>query len=141
MSKILKLTSVLLVAMVVGFTFGSCKEDEDEDLKPTSQQTVTSQDPSDAVAGTYAGKMTIGGTVTNDAYVVTLQRQTSTTVTMQAKFLGDDPAAFVVEEAKAGGYELKNSSWGNLTAYVNGKTLTVNYLTQGGYLASYVGTK
>ncbi len=141
MSKIFKLMSVLFVAMFVGISFGSCKEDDDETLQPNTQQTVTQQDPSDAVAGTYAGKMTIGGTVTDDAYVVRIERQTSTTITMHAKFMGDESAAFVVEEAKAGGYELKNSSLGNITAYVSGKTLTVNYLTQGGYMASFVGTK
>ena len=120
---------VLLLALATILPIASCKKDNTE-----------TSDYATAVSGVYTGKLLYGTETVKDAYVVTLSRISSTVVSMSADFLDGDVTNFNV--TKSGNtYSLSSESVYNITTTVSGKQLNISYLTTGGYMFSFSGTK
>ena len=68
MKELTKLFSMLLIVLALGFT--SCGSDDKDDDAPSPQISLA-----DKVAGTYSGRLSLGETVLEDAYIVTVTKQ------------------------------------------------------------------
>lgn len=93
------------------------------------------------IAGVYTGKLLYGVEIIEDAYVVTLSRVTSTVVTMYAPFFGTDMSANFNIEKEGNVYSLISATVYNMTTTITGKQMTINYLTEGGYMYTFSGSR
>ena len=93
------------------------------------------------VAGVYTGKLLYGTEIIEDAYVVRLNRVSSTVVTMYADFFGDDLCANFNISREGNVYSLYSATVYNMTTTVSGKQITINYLTTGGNMYTFSGAK
>lgn len=96
-------------------------------------------DLSGHVAGVYTGQLKYGTEVVEDAYVVTITRLSSSVVSMDAKFLDTEYNFNVTKEGNV--YTLSSATVYNITTTVSDKQMTLNYLTKGGYMYTFLGTR
>ncbi len=121
----------MVVMLLSAMSFVSCGSDDPED-EPVV-------DYASKVAGKYSGQLKYGDEIVEDVYVVSIEKLTSNTVSMEANFL-DEKINFSIEKSGSQ-YLLKNSNHVSITSVVSGKSLTINYLTVGGYMFTYIGVK
>ena len=103
-------------------------------------QMSRSLDLADRVAGAYSGKLTLGSEVLEDAYIIKVTKLTSTTVSVDAPFFGGEKYNFNLEQ-QGNQILFTNSTMQNLSMVVMGSQMTVNYLSGGGNMLTYIGTK
>lgn len=133
--------NMLLIAIVavlsVGFT--SCSKDDDKpEVKPEQEHIVLSL--ADQVSGTYSGRLKLGDTVREDAYIIKVSKLTNTTVAVEAKFFGDEPVNFnLVQDGNQ--IAFSNATLNNFNMYYSGGQVVINYLSAGGDMLTYTGTK
>lgn len=124
-----KFLLTLAFAVISCVSFVSCSDDDDN----------LNQDMASQVAGVYTGKLTINDEVIEDAYVVTVTRINSTVVSVSAKFLNESENYNIVYEN--GQYKFKSATINNINIVVTGKNINVSYLTNGGWMANFFGTR
>lgn len=93
----------------------------------------------DQVAGTYSGRLTMGETVIEDAYIIMIQRLTDTTVKVTADFFSS-PYNFTLSRS-GNQIAFNNASLNGINMYVMGNTLVVNFANAAGSMTTYTGTK
>lgn len=125
-----KFLLTLAFAVISCVSFVSCSDDDDDNLN---------QDMASQVAGVYTGKLTINDEVIEDAYVVTVTRINSSVVSVSAKFLNESENYNIVYEN--GQYKFKSATINNINIVVTGKNINVSYLTNGGWMANFFGTR
>lgn len=125
-----KFLLTLAFAVISCVSFVSCSDDDDDNLN---------QDMASQVAGVYTGKLTINDEVIEDAYVVTVTRINSSVVSVSAKFLNEPENYNIVYEN--GQYKFKSATINNINIVVTGKNINVSYLTNGGWMANFFGTR
>lgn len=129
----MKKLNYLFMLLTLFFSVGamtSCSDDDDE----------PQLDAADAVAGKYSGRLTYGTTLVEDAYVVEIHKETSSIVSVDADFMGDNDARYTV--SKTGNtYTIQNELDPNISITVYGNSLTLTYLTVGGRMYSFTGVK
>ena len=133
MKELTKLFSMLLIVLALGFT--SCGSDDKDDDAPSPQISLA-----DKVACTYSGRLSLGETVLEDAYIVTVTKQTANTVSVYAKFFGDNAKNFNLSESN-GQIHFSNSTLSNFNMSVTGNAVVINYLSGSGNMLTYVGNK
>lgn len=94
---------------------------------------------SEAIAGTYVGEMTTGGYVLDDTYIVYVSPISNTVVSVSAD-LFDEIAKFNVTE-QSGVYTLKSSSYDNINISIQGRSMTMTFLNNGGTMTTFVGSR
>lgn len=124
-----KFLLTLVFAVISCVSFVSCSDDDDN----------LNQDMASQVAGVYTGKLTINDEVIEDAYVVTVTRINSSVVSVSAKFLNESENYNIVYEN--GQYKFKSATINNINIVVTGKNINVSYLTNGGWMANFFGTR
>lgn len=129
--KKIKSLILALVGAACLFLTASCDKEEGQ----------SSTDFGRAVAGVYTGKLLYGTEIIEDAYVVRLNRVSSTVVTMYADFFGDDLSANFNISKDGNVYSLYSATVYNMTTTVSGKQMTLNYLTTGGNMYTFSGAK
>ncbi len=132
MKKTFKFLSWFFV-ILFAVAFTSCKDDEPAPVEL-----------SEAVSGTYVGKLKSGDYSINDAYVVTITKLTSTAVTLKADFLDDDDdneGVFNVEQSGSQYILSNSSSYSSMSVFVAGNTLTVSFANYAGGMTTFVGNK
>lgn len=133
--------SLMAVVMAVTLSVGlaSCGDDKKDDKpEPTPDPVVLSL--ADMVSGTYSGRLTLGDEVKADAYIIDITKLTSTTVAVKAKFFGDDPMNFNLSQVN-GLVIFSNATLSNFDmSYTNG-SIVINYLSNGGNMLTYRGSK
>ncbi|MBR2006808.1 MAG: type IV secretion protein Rhs [Alistipes sp.] len=125
-----KFLLTLAFAVISCVSFVSCSDDDDDNLN---------QDMASQVAGVYTGKLTVNDEVIEDAYVVTVTRISSSVVSVSAKFLNESENYNIVYEN--GQYKFKSATINNINIVVTGKNINVSYLTNGGWMANFFGTR
>ena len=125
-----KFLLTLAFAVISCVSFVSCSKDDDDNLN---------QDMASQVAGVYTGKLTVNEEVIADAYVVTVTRISSSVVSVSAKFLNESENYNIVYEN--GQYKFKSETINNINIVVTGKNINVSYLTNGGWMANFFGTR
>lgn len=125
-----KFLLTLAFAVISCVSFVSCSDDDDDNLN---------QDMASQVAGVYTGQLTVNEEVIADAYVVTVTRISSSVVSVSAKFLDEDENYNIVYEN--GQYKFKSATINNINIVVTGKNINVSYLTLGGWMANFFGTR
>lgn len=124
-----KYLAILMMAVMPLFVFQSCGSDDHSDL-----------DDGAAVAGVYTGKLLYGTTVVEDAYVVHINRVSSSVVSVSADFLSGS-MNFNVEKVKDNIYNLISETSYGINIVVSGSTLTINYQTKSDYIFTFQGVK
>ena len=94
----------------------------------------------DQVSGTYSGRLTLGEEVLEDAYIVRVTKLTDNTVAVKANFFGDDDMNFNLIQSGSQ-IAFSNATLSNFSMYALGNTLVINYLSNGGNMLTYTGTK
>lgn len=131
--KQMRFWAMLIAFIGMGMTFTSCSDDEkDDDL-------YNSSDYGAAVAGVYAGKLTSGGYVIDDAYIVTITRISNTVVKMNADFF-DNSVNFNVSYAN-GIYNLTNADYSDENITVLNKTLSIVFRNAAGSNTMFNGVR
>ncbi|MBO4263180.1 MAG: hypothetical protein J5871_00690 [Bacteroidales bacterium] len=121
---------LLLVGAALLFGLAGCENDYDP----------TPVDYGRAISGVYAGKLLYGTEIVEDAYVVRLTRVSSSVVSMTARFLGNDSYNFNI--SKDGNvYSLYSATVYNMTTTISANQMNVTYLTEGGLLFTFTGSK
>lgn len=115
------------------FSMGAMTSCSDDDEEPNT-------DGSGSVAGTYSGKLLYGTETIEDAYVVTIKKVTSSVVTVYADFLDDEGMNCNVSQS-GGTYTLVNEAQPNISITVYGNTISISYLTAGGWMYTFNGRK
>ncbi len=92
---------------------------------------------SEAIAGTYVGEMTAGGYVLYDTYIVYVSPISNTVASAD---LFDEITKFNVTE-QSGVYTLKSSSYDNINISIQGRSMTMTFLNNGGTMTTFVGLR
>lgn len=129
--KLFKYASMLLimVTMCIGMV-GCSKESEPE----------VSTDYAATVAGVYTGKLSVNGSVIEDAYVVRVDRISSTVVRVSAEFYSSGYENYNVSYVN-GQYLFESESSFNITIAVTGKAMNINFLNGAGNITTFIGSK
>lgn len=135
MKNLVKYFTMLMMVLSIGMTVTSCGDDDDEPTPPDPQSLA------DRVKGTYSGKLTSGSNVLEDAYIVKITKQTDNTVTVEAKFFGDDGGMNFNLSESNGIINFSNSGLSNLTMYMTSGTLIITYKANSGNMLTYTGTR
>lgn len=125
----MKYFSLLLAMVAMSMCMVSCGDDDS-----------AASDYAAQVAGVYTGQLTTNGTVVEDAYVVNVAKISSTVVQVSANFFSTGSENYNVSYVN-GQYEFTSESSVNITIRVNGKTMNISYLTNGGYIMNFTGTR
>lgn len=134
--KNIKLLSWMFVALLTSVSLASCSDDDD----PVADTATQVGDVSDIVSGVYSGKLEVGGYTIDDAYIVTITRVTSTAVKVKADFFNEDPV-FNVEKVGTQ-YKLTNTStYSNISMFVSGGVLNINFVNGAGSMTVYAGNR
>lgn len=127
--KVMKFLAMLLAVVSMSICMASCSDDDDAASDYASQ-----------VSGVYTGQLITNGTVVEDAYVVYVTKISSTVVQVSADFFSNGSENYNVSYEN-GQYEFTSESSVNITIRVNGKTMNISYLTNGGYIMNFTGTR
>lgn len=129
--KLFKYASLLLimVAMCIGMT--ACSEENEPEV---------STDYAGAVAGVYTGKLSVNSTVIEDAYVVRVDRISSTVARVSADFYSSGYENYNISYVN-GQYLFGSESSVNITIAVTGKAMNINFLNGAGNITTFVGSK
>ena len=103
-------------------------------------QSGKNQSLADRVEGIYSGRLMLGETVMEDAYIVKIFKQTDNTVTVEAPFFGGDTYNFNLTE-NGNQILFSNSTIQNYSMSVMGNQVSISYLSNGGNMLTYNGTK
>jgi len=136
--KSIKFLGWMFISLLASVSLTSCSDDDDE---PEPQPVVESVDMASAIEGVYSGQRKVGTSVVDDAYIVRVVKLTSTTVRVEADFYGDDGGENFNVTKQGDQYVLINETSQGISITITGKTISINYLTNGGYMMSYVGIK
>lgn len=134
LKNLLSKWNVLAIALVAMMSVGlsSCDGDDSDD-------SVTGDDLSVVVQGTYSGRLTNGDVIVSDAYIVTITKLTNETVQVQADFF-DGSKNFNL--SKSGNQiSFSNATLSNFSMYYMGGNVVINYLSKGGAMLTYNGKK
>ena len=131
-----KYVSILLMVLTVGLV--SCGSDDSGNSGTDANPVVTL---ADRVTGTYSGRLMLGGEVRQDAYIVTVTKLTDKTVKVSAKFFGDKGEENFNLSESSNQILFTNSTISNFSMYVTGNSMVINYLSNGGNMLTYTGTK
>lgn len=118
--------SLLFSVIILSFSAISCSKDNG--------------DYASAVSGIYTGKLSVNNTVIEDAYVVSVNRISSTVVSVSAKFYPEGSENYNVEYSN-GQYLFKSETSNNITINVIGKNMTISYLNVSGYITTFNGQR
>lgn len=135
--------SMMLLAVAFSMSFISCGSDDKSDDGSVTAPVATPVSLADRVSGTYSGQLTLGTSVREDAYIIKITKLTDSTVSVWAKFFPDDvdnTMNFNLSES-AGQIVFSNQSISDFSMYLTGSTLIINYLSNGGNMLTYTGTK
>jgi len=108
-----------------------------------SQAVQITQTPSplaDQVSGTYSGRLKLGEDILEDAYIVSISKLTNTTVAVSAGFLGNQAMNFNLTES-GNQIQFSNATLSNFSMFATGNSITINYLSAGGNMLTYTGSK
>lgn len=130
MKEITKKLLLALMTFVFAFTFSACHDDPDPE--PT-------YDYASKVSGVYIGKLSSGGQVIEDVYVVSIDRITNVAVSVNADFFNSS-TNFNVTYSN-GIYTLSSGNYNNITITVQNKTLTINFLNAYGTMTTFYGIR
>lgn len=136
MKNFVKCVSVLLMVLAMGLV--SCGSDSSDDSGKDDNPVVTL---ADRVAGTYSGRLMLGTDVREDAYIVTVTKLTDNTVKVAARFFGDAGSENFNLSESSNQIVFTNSTISNFSMYVTGNSMVINYLSNGGNMLTYTGTK
>ena len=103
-------------------------------------QAGKNQSLADRVEGVYSGRLMLGETVMEDAYIVKIIKQTDTTVSVDAPFFGGETYNFNLSE-NGNQILFSNSTMQNFSMSVMGNQVSISYLSSGGNMLTYSGTK
>ena len=103
-------------------------------------QSAKNQSLADRVEGVYSGRLMLGETVMEDAYIIKIIKQTDTTVTVDAPFFGGDTYNFNLSE-NGSQIMFSNSTIQNFSMSVMGNQVSISYLSSGGNMLTYSGIK
>ncbi len=131
-----KYVSILLMVLTVGLV--SCGSDDSGNSGTDANPVVTL---ADRVTGTYSGRLMLGGEVRQDAYIVTVTKLTDKTVKVSANFFGDKGEENFNLSESSNQILFTNSTISNFSMYVTGNSMVINYLSNGGNMLTYTGTK
>ncbi len=92
------------------------------------------------IAGNYVGKLSSGGKVIEDAYVVSVIRISNTTVSVSAAFQNPSSQNYNVEYT-SGQYKLVNSMKANMTYIITGKHLNVSFVNRNNSMTTFDGDR
>ena len=130
--KTLRYLSMVLVLIVTSIAFTSCSNDDNDE--------PSSADYASEVSGVYSGQLSTNGYILEDAYLVYINKITSSTVQLTADFLNDPYINCNVTYAN-GQYQLTNASVSNMSIIVTGRNLTINFLNDAGSITTFNGTR
>lgn len=128
--KTMKYLSMLLMLLVFSIGMVSCSNDDNE---PTG-------DYASEVAGIYTGKLSVNNTVIEDAYVVRVDKISSKVVRVNAEFYQDGYENYNVSYVN-GQYVFESETSVNITISVIGKAMNLSYLSVGGNINTFRGTR
>lgn len=110
----------------------SCSNDDDKD--------PANQDYAEQVSGVYTGQLSVNNTVIQDAYVVRVNRISSTVVQVSANFFEDGFENYNVSYEN-GQYILSSASSYNITIVILGQNMTISFLNGNGSMTTFNGSK
>lgn len=128
--KTLRNLMVLFVMVSISTAFVGCSSDDDE----------TPSDYASKVAGVYTGKLTVNGTIVEDAYVVAITKISSTVVSVSAEFYNEGIRNYNVNYSN-GQYLLTSETSTNINISITGKSMTISFLNNNGSITNFNGTK
>ena len=128
--KAMKYVSMLLIMLTMSISMISCGSDNDD---PTN-------DYASAIAGVYTGKLTVNNTVIEDAYVVRVDKISSTVVCVSANFYPHGSENYNVSYEN-GQYMFESESSVNITITVTGKAMNVSFLNGAGNITTFNGSR
>lgn len=131
--KTIKYFSTLIMLIFISVSIVSCGKDEENNDPSIST--------ADAVAGVYTGQLSYNGEIVEDAYVVTVTKISSSVVHLNANFYGNSGGENFNVVYSNGQYIISSATAYNITITITGKIMTLSYLTQGGLLYDFRGSK
>ena len=129
--KQIKFIGFLMMMLAMSLSFVSCGGDDEK-------ENVT--DNAGAVAGIYTGKLKVGSSIVEDAYVVTITRISSTVVKVTADFYNGGNANYNVSKEGAQ-YIFSSESSSGINISVTGKAITMSFLNQGNTMTTFTGSR
>lgn len=118
-----------MAILLFGLFFSSCDKDDDE-----------KSDLASSVSGIYTGKLSIGSTVIEDAYVVMITKISSTIVRVDADFYADGHKNYNVKDA--GSQIVLEDSTDTLTNIsISGKSISISFLNENNTMTKFIGIK
>ena len=123
--KTMKYLSMLFMMMAMTICMTSCSDDDD----PTS-------DYASAISGVYTGKLTVNGSVIEDAYVVRVEKISSTVVCVRAAFYSNGEENYNITYQN-GQYIFESESSVNITITVTGKAINISFLNKDGSITNF----
>lgn len=129
--RTMKCLSMLLMMVALSVCMVSCGSDDDEDVIA---------DYAGQVSGVYTGKLTLDNTVIEDAYVVTIDKISSSVVKVSAEFYSGGSANYNVTYSN-GQYLFQSESSSGITISVTGKSVTISFLNKNGTMTTFNGKR
>lgn len=140
MEKFIKNLFMVMILAAFSVSFTSCGGDDDDDEPATGSNLAAK------IEGIYTGKLTYGTQTVEDAYMFSITRVTNTVVSVKADIFGttdsgDSKSVRFNVVSKNGSYVLENEDYPSISMSVTGKNMFVTYLTTGGYMFSFNGSR
>lgn len=124
--KSLKYLSLLFAVMIASFSTISCSKNN--------------TDPASVVEGKYAGKLLVDNELVDDTYVVSVERVSSTVVTISAKLFPDGSDNYNVEYSN-GKFLFKSSTSKDMNISVTGKNMMICFYSSSDRLTIFDGRR
>lgn len=128
---------LMVATAMMSVSFSSCSQDDPEP-EPTPEPEYISL--ADQAAGVYVGQLKTGNTLLSDAYAVTVKKLNSSSVKVEADFLGSGEN-FTLSKGNNGQINFSNATHNTITMYVVGTTLSVSFVNGAGSMTTFVGSK
>lgn len=127
--KTMKYLSMILMALTMSVYMVGCGDDDESDTDYASQ-----------VVGVYTGKLTVDNTVIKDAYVVNIDKISSTVVKVSAAFYSNGSENYNVTNSN-GQFLFTSDSSSDINISVTGKSMTVSFLNQNQKMTVFNGKR